>query len=199
MKTGQADPNRGETASDLFIFFKTIKSDLKKRCLKHIGVCSSSAPVKKGTDTVYSEVRNSKQGTANILLFIQIPLPPIQWEKSGHLLTFGEKMHQETGSAPIVNICIVGERMSHENSRPIRQVSTSCFHQRELPVPTIRVKQRVHPLRLSEQRAPLFVPPEGNSCPLFSHWLLTTPGCFHVTRWRSRSDGEQISGLNCVF
>lgn len=33
-----------------------------------------TAPVKKGTDTVYSEVRNSKQGTTNILLLVQIPL-----------------------------------------------------------------------------------------------------------------------------
>lgn len=33
-----------------------------------------TALMKKGTDTVYSEVRNSKQGMTNILLFLQIPL-----------------------------------------------------------------------------------------------------------------------------
>lgn len=40
-----------------------------------------TAPVKKGTDTVYSEVRNSKQGMNNILLFIQTPLT-LQGEKN---------------------------------------------------------------------------------------------------------------------
>ncbi|XP_023252366.1 platelet endothelial cell adhesion molecule-like isoform X2 [Seriola lalandi dorsalis] len=34
----------------------------------------NGAPVETGTNTVYSEVRNSKQGMTNILLFIQIPL-----------------------------------------------------------------------------------------------------------------------------
>ena len=71
------------------------------------------APVKKGTETVYSEVRKSKQGTTNILLSVQIPLTlRCERNKATHQ-HLKKKKRQETGSALTVNICIVSERMSH--------------------------------------------------------------------------------------
>lgn len=66
-----------------------------------------TAPVKKGTDTVYSEVRRSQQGMTNILLLIQSRTYVTQWERNQG------KKRQETGSTPTVNICIVSERMPH--------------------------------------------------------------------------------------
>lgn len=43
-----------------------------------------SVPVKQGTDTVHGEVRNSQQGTTNILGFTQMPFLLHSQEKSGH-------------------------------------------------------------------------------------------------------------------
>lgn len=73
-------------------------------------------------------------------------------------------------------------------------MSTSCFRQGELPVLTIRAKQCVHPLRLSEQHAPLFDTHKGNSCPLFSHWLLITPNSLNVSCIHTNNDAAEIKG-----
>lgn len=61
-------------------------------------VCSATAPVGKGTDTVYSEVRTSKQGTMNTQPLL--------------LCDRNQVKKQETGAPPAVNIC-VSERISY--------------------------------------------------------------------------------------
>lgn len=70
------------------------------------------APVKKGTDTVYSKVLNSNQGKSNILLNVHWgPLytkkQQIRWASS---LGYEKCAMQETRPGLTLNICIVSER-----------------------------------------------------------------------------------------
>lgn len=83
-----------------FLNFKLLRFDYSNTGLKY-SVCFMSVPVKQDTDVVYSEVRNSRQGMINILLFAQTVF--LLHDERNQVIRKEKKEksnHQETGSTP---------------------------------------------------------------------------------------------------
>lgn len=113
-------------------------------------------------------------------------------------LTFEKEKRQETGiSSDCKHLHCSVKECPVETEGPRRQVSTSCYRKRPLPVLTIGAKQYEHPLRLSEQHAIVSrrwveLSPIVRSSSSFGH-LLITPGGLNVSCGdaKPRVRGEQ--------